>query len=127
METAYVNFSRVLLHASASITVERRHMRAPRAWISVKCNPVGISSNISITYLLASPLSSNFPPSLLGAVSQRKAPVLIKVRTPDSDKSCKFGNFAMTSWTRERVIPFALRVKEVMDCGKLQNGGIHND
>ena len=61
----YDSFTRVSLHASASLTVEGRHSLLLTTRTSVRCNPVGIFINTFMTLLSAYPSRScNFPLNL---------------------------------------------------------------
>ena len=121
------SFTRVLLHASASLTAERRHLRVVQICTSVKCNPVGISNNIFMASLPAQPGSSNSrPPNL----PLRTVPIPGTAgpsagrEDPDHDKWSKSGSCVIISRTCTRVTILVLRVKDVTDFGNLQDKGL---
>ena len=123
--TASRGFCYTLLQASQS----RKHSRVLRISTSVKCNPVGISSNISMTSLLAYPsVSPSRPPNLpLRTVPSPGDVHLSAMRIdPDNDKLFKFFSCAITSRKCVRPTMSALTVKDVTECGSRQNKGIQN-
>ena len=128
VETRYANFTRLLPHASASLTVERRHSYLQRTSTSVKCNPVGTCNNMSVTPVYAHPLRSrncprNLPPKPVPTPGE--AFLSAQRRVPRSDKLSRFGNCDTTSRIWARVTPSVSTVKEVTDCGNLADEGIH--
>ena len=93
---------------------------------SVKCSPVGISSNMSKIPALVWPLeSSNFPPNLpLRAVPiPGNAPLSVSTRGANDEKSFRFGSCTIIFRTCARVIVSVLMTKEATDCG---NEGIQD-
>ena len=127
-EIVYASFTSVLAHASASITVERRHSCRVRTCTSVKCNPVGTSNSVSTTPPEAfPPKSRNCPPNPPFRIAPIPNNTLLSTHTrdPNSNELSKFDCCAVIPRVCTKLVGIESgpMVKEVVDCGNgVQNG-----
>ena len=126
--------TRVLQHASASLTVWRRHARSARTCSSVKCNPVGTSNNMFTIYssvhsLLICNSPQNLPLRPAPNPGSRFLDLDPTTKGPDNLKSFRFGRPAMISriCVRSTPEPPALMVNDVTDCGNLPGKDVLDD
>ena len=129
MKSVYLSWTRVLPHASTSLTVERNDSCVPQMHIWIKCKPVGTSNSMFMTSSSACPLKRHSCPRNLPL---NTAPIPANGYTsgttsdPDIHKLSNFGSCTKTSRTRARETVSILMVKEVTDRGSLPNEGIHD-